>query len=199
MKKKKNQAGFTLGEMLVAVLIMLMASTILVSGIPAAKNAYEKVVLASNAQALLSTTIAALRDELGTATDIKKLTSSDTGTYLSYYSADIGSRSQLFLEETDGKKIIKLREFAQDENLSDFGIISTNASKAEARPLLTNAASSGDVMYVTFDIDNVTIANDSVTIPGLKVCSKNNEGLVLADLGEGSEGLTIKTYTEIAE
>ena len=68
MKKiiyRKHHAihGFTLAETLLAVLILLMVSSIVAAGIPSARRAYEKVVLASNAEVLLSTTITTLRHE----------------------------------------------------------------------------------------------------------------------------------------
>ena len=56
-KKLHSSKAFTLAETLLAVLILLMVSTIVATGIPVARNAYEKVVLASNAEVLLSTTI----------------------------------------------------------------------------------------------------------------------------------------------
>ena len=56
-KRYCNTHGFTLGETLLAVLIMLLAASIMVSGIPAARAAYEKVVLSSNAEVLLSTAV----------------------------------------------------------------------------------------------------------------------------------------------
>ena len=68
-KKIRDAHGFTLAETLLAVLILLMVSGIVAAGIPVAKKAYEKVVLAADAQLLLSTTVAELRDEIGTAWD----------------------------------------------------------------------------------------------------------------------------------
>ena len=64
---KDNQRGFSLAETLMAVLILLMVSEIVVVGIPSAASALSKIVDASNAQLLLSTTITKLRDELSTA------------------------------------------------------------------------------------------------------------------------------------
>ena len=54
-RKLRSNKGFTLAETLLAVLILLLVSTIVATGIPAARNAYEKVVEASNAQAVLAT------------------------------------------------------------------------------------------------------------------------------------------------
>ena len=70
-KRKREKAGFTLSETLIAILILLMVSAIVAGAIPAASNVYVKTVDAANAQLLLSTTMTVLRDELGTATSIK--------------------------------------------------------------------------------------------------------------------------------
>lgn len=100
MKRKGKlyrNSGFTLAETLLAVLILLMVSTIVATGVPVAKNAYEKVVLGSNAQVLLSNAISALRYELGTARDI-----SIDGTTVTYISADTGAQSRLSINGTEG-------------------------------------------------------------------------------------------------
>jgi len=76
--------------------------------VPVARNAYEKVVVAANAQLLLSTTATALRDELGSAWDVKineATTTNDDGTTkveksVSYFSADTGALSELYKDST---------------------------------------------------------------------------------------------------
>ena len=86
----RNRKGFTLAETLLAVLILLLVSSIVAAGVPAARQAYEKVVLASNAELMLSTAVATLRDELGTAWDVQQVTGGVT-----YFSADTTNRSKL--------------------------------------------------------------------------------------------------------
>ena len=70
-KKLKSRAGFTLAETLLAVAILMLVSVIVATGIPVARKAYEKVVLSSNAETMLTTAISSLRNELGTAAEIK--------------------------------------------------------------------------------------------------------------------------------
>ena len=89
-KRKKNRAGFSLAETLIAILILLMVSAIVAGAIPAASNVYAKTVDAANAQVLLSTVITVLRDELSTATNI-----SATGTTVEYIN---GSYRRLVLQ-----------------------------------------------------------------------------------------------------
>ena len=81
VKLNKFSSGFSLAETLVALLIVLMVSSILVAGLPAAFQAYSKVVDGANAQVLLSTGATRIRDELGFATDVYYMVSTDKGAY----------------------------------------------------------------------------------------------------------------------
>ena len=183
MRKLKERAGFTLAEMLLATLILLLVSSIVVAGIPAAKNAYEKVVLGSNAQILLSTTAAALRDELGTAWDVK----TDGTEELLYFSADTGAVSSLYI---DGKMIM-LQEFAGMED------IDSSMHTGTARPLVSEAAATSD-LYVTYD--SVSYDDSGIVIfSGLKVCRSSNDA-VIAGMGDESGGsLTIRVFSVVPE
>ena len=63
MKKKfmrSGQKGFTLSETLFAMLILLMVTSIVATGIPIAGRALKNAVDASHGQVLLSTTMTAL-------------------------------------------------------------------------------------------------------------------------------------------
>ena len=61
---KQNRKGFTLTETLMAVLILVLASVVMVTGITAAIRAYQNMVDKANAQTLLSTTMTELRQVL---------------------------------------------------------------------------------------------------------------------------------------
>ncbi|MBE6994620.1 MAG: type II secretion system protein [Ruminococcaceae bacterium] len=67
MKRLNSRTGFTLAEVLITVLILLMITAVVAGGMPVAANAYYKVVDAANAQVLLSTAMTELRDQLGLA------------------------------------------------------------------------------------------------------------------------------------
>lgn len=119
-RKLNNKSGFSLAEMLMAVLILLMVSSIVATGIPVVKNAYEKVVLASNAEVLLSTAISSLRNELGTAQSIETpaTESADTakdGTIVSYYSMARRVTSRVYVSNGDIKEIKINRYYSSDE------------------------------------------------------------------------------------
>ena len=68
--KLHTRSGFSLAELMITILILLMVAGIIAAGIPAAKEAYVKVVDAANAHVLLSTTMSGLRGELSTAESV---------------------------------------------------------------------------------------------------------------------------------
>lgn len=91
----RRRGGFSLSETLVAVLILLMVSAVVAGGIPVAANVYRKVVDTANAQVLLSTSMTALRDELGTATEIV----APAGATSAAYTAGSGIQSRISLSD----------------------------------------------------------------------------------------------------
>lgn len=139
MRKLRNRSGFTLAEMMMTVLILLLVSLIVATGMPAAKNAYTRVVLNSNAQVLLSTTVDALRDELGTAWGIEN-EATDTTT-IKYFSANTGNVRKLYVNKD---KEIMVQDYVTATDL----LLGNKAS--EGRALLSSAAKS-DKLHVTYD------------------------------------------------
>lgn len=71
-------------ETMAALLIFVVLSAVVTAGIPVAFRTYQQVVNGSNAELALSTTTAALRDELGMAAAVTK----DDGGAAFYQSAD---------------------------------------------------------------------------------------------------------------
>ena len=92
INRLKANAGFTLAETLVTILILLMVTSVVAGGIPSAVTAYSKAVDAANAQVLISTTVNALRGELSTAKDVHL-----NGNDVIYISPDTGSKTKLYL------------------------------------------------------------------------------------------------------
>ena len=70
-KKLHNKFGFTLVETLTVCIILLLVSLVVATGMPAAKNAYDRAIEAANAHVLLSTAANTLRSQLGTAQDVE--------------------------------------------------------------------------------------------------------------------------------
>lgn len=173
-KKFKSRLGFSLGETLLAVLILLMVSTIMTAGIPAARNAYEKVVLTSNAEVLLSTTITTLRNELGTAQDVKKpanKTGEILNSVITYYNPTRGASSKLYVADggENDKKIMFQRYYSEDGLSMDYA----------ATPLVSPKTSTQD-LYVTYG--SVSYNNGIVTFSDLKVNRASGpEGLASRD------------------
>lgn len=179
-QKLKSQRGFTLAETLLAVLILLLVSVIVANGMPAATNAYRKMVLAANAQSLMSTTVAALKDELGTAWDV---TVADNA--ITYFSADTGNRTTLKYDAG----AIKITEY-----ISTDGFNVDNASKGKERQLtpeetMTQELSiSYDTVTYTY---NVVLNYGAVEFKGLKVTPKDKTEPVIAQM----DSLTIRVIT----
>ncbi len=186
MKKRKvhRESGFTLAETLLATLILLMVSAIVATGVPVAKNAYEKVVLASNADVLLSTTISSLRNELGSAQDVEKVESEsgtsesgeegsteegEAGTILTYYNATRGASSKLYVDSTDHQGIMFQRYYSKDGLSKSY----------EASRLVSAETSTGD-LYVTYD--SVEYEDGIITFNNLSVNRESGaEGLAKRD------------------
>lgn len=161
MKKRKRargRGGFTLAETLLAVLILLMVSAITAAGIPAAKNAYEKVVLGANARILLSTSLTALRDELGTARDVEV-----SGNTVSYYSAKTHANSQIYLD-TDPPAIM-VRDYV---GLEGSVIDPAGGTAQTTRRLVSDKAATRD-LYVTYGSVTLNADKSMVTFSNVEV------------------------------
>ena len=181
-QKLKNQTGFTLAETLLAVLILLLVSVIVANGMPAATNAYRKTVLAANAQSLMSTTVAALRDELGTAWGVSVADDAVT-----YYSADTGNRTILKKDNSTGTITIT-------EYVSTDGLNVDVASQGKERQL-TPEQTMAKELSISYDTVTYTYNSASnygvVEFGGLKVTPKGKTEPVIAQM----ESLTIRVIT----
>ncbi len=131
-KKRRNRAGFSLAETLIAILILLMVSSIVAGAIPTAATVYTKTVDAANAQILLSTVVTVLRDELSTATDISIPSG---GAEIVYVNGNDGHR-KLVLHAT-GSSTESIMLYIGSIDLTT-GSITYNS----ARPLVSDAAAS---------------------------------------------------------
>ncbi|MBQ6361197.1 MAG: type II secretion system protein [Lachnospiraceae bacterium] len=163
-KKIRGSRGFTLVEALTAILIMLMASSIVVAGIPAARSAYEKVVIASNAEVLLSTTITALRNELGTAAEIandKDNSGNANEKTLLYLNRQTGVFSKIYTDTEGEQPAVMLQRYIDPD-----GKPKSNAP--ESRQLISKEASTAD-LYVTYDKVSFDENSGIITFTNLKV------------------------------
>lgn len=150
LNKVKNKKAFTIAETLVAILIMLMVSSILVTGIPAAKDAYEKVFVRSNAEVALSTAVYALRTEMAGARDVKV-----KGSSVQYLNGTYGSQSKIYM---GSNKIMYQR----------YALVGDEDSTEGAQPLVSKSASDG--MYIKYD--GVSKGDGYITFKKLGVYKK---------------------------
>lgn len=188
LNKLREKNAFTLAETLITVLILLMVSAVVAGGVPAAANAYRKAVDAANAYSLLSTTINALRDELSTAWNVS--VSENT---ITYYSSDTGSQSTISVSGND----IILQQYNDWSN--EYLDSTSNVSKPDARPLVTDAAKIKGKLSVTYS--GVTFDEDAgiITFTGLGV--SNNETtsgqpiVKMPDINGKTSALQIKVIT----
>ena len=174
MKQKlRSSGGFTLVETLLSVLIMLLVTTIMMMGIPAAASSYERVVRASNAEVLLSTAVTALRNELGTAQDIE---TSGTTTII-YYSPTRGASSMIYLDNDQEDYGIMLQRYYFDA--SDYTMTDGIVPAAEQMVPYTgiDRQSRIDDLYVTFASVTYNETTGIVTINDLSVKRVSGDGV----------------------
>ena len=173
-KKLNSRVGFTLAETMLAVLILLLVSMIVANGMPVARTAYEKVVLTSNAETLLTTAVSALRNELGTAWKVEPR----TGGGVTYFNASTGSRSELYVESNT----IKILDYAKATDLDALLGTNQNMTAPTSRDLVFQGKDER-LGKLTLQAGSIVLnkADKTVTINGLKVFSASN--VELASLG----------------
>ena len=164
--RRRDRRGFTLAETLLAVMILLMVSSIVATGIPVAKNVYEKVVLSANSETTLSTAVMALRNELGTARDISKITVNGQQGLL-YFRSETGYYSIIYNDPDEGIILKK--------GVTDQGAEIENVTIQPERLIRENTATKYQVRF-----DSIDYSDSQVIVYNLQVV-KN--GSVLAEIG----------------
>ena len=157
---RRGRRGFTIAETLVAVLILLMVSSVVAAGIPAAKSAFEKVVVGANAEILLSTTVASLRDQLAAA---DRVMVEEDGKTLNYYSNDSGIHARIFPDEEAGA--IMIQEY--------IGYGGGAEGSGAVRKLVTGAAATESLVI---RYESASCEGQIVTIRGLAVRKDPKKG-----------------------
>ena len=179
------RGGFSLAETLLAVLILLLVSVIVATGMPAATNAYNKVILGANAKTMLSTAVTALHDEIGTAWKVepgKKDDGTADSTKLSYFNASTGAKSTISLD-ADGNNAIQIQDYLPlgSDLIHDEGV--ANFKTGEPRHLVADSTAG---MYVTYTSVSYEESEGIVTIEGLKVCKNDADNTVLVQFSGGN-------------
>ncbi len=166
----KNRKGFSLAETLLAILILLLVSTIVATGVPVARDAYEKVVLSANAQTMLASAVSALREELGTAWDVK--CDPENANAIVYYSASTGARTRLCLGAYKVGSEKPTDAILVQDNYIESSLLPTDSGTAlgKARLLVQDSDKGGvAALYATCDPIAYTNGDKSVTINNLVV------------------------------
>lgn len=104
-KKLKSQQGFSVVEMLMAILILILTLSFIGGGVTVIKDAYLKITLRTEAHTLLSTIITAVSNELQSANDVKKIEEARENIYWSFYNIERGYR--MYFENTNNNIYIK--------------------------------------------------------------------------------------------
>ena len=177
MKKKtsankkviRDIRGFTLSEALVTVIILLLVSAIVAAGVPAAANAYRKVVITSNAEVIRSTTMSALRNELATSKDVR--ISGENGSKIFFYNEAYGSMSEISLGKKDEEEGVIEGEIMYQRYAKDGLIVTNDNATADAKPLVPDK-----YVYPSFTSVSYNDETGVVTFHGLVVKRiSNNE------------------------
>lgn len=109
MKKLKSQHGFSLSEMMLAVLIIALTMGFIGGGITVVKDAYLRITLRAEAQTLLSTAVSAISVELRNADEIQEqILESGESTYWTFYNVQRGYR--IYFENTQKNIYIRTVE-----------------------------------------------------------------------------------------
>ena len=164
MKKRcKDRRGFTIGEMMMAVLILVIITGLVAGGLPLAGRVYKQVVDSANAQLLLGSTMTLLRNELETAKSVP--TPSGTN-QIQYTSTSTGYTTIFWTAENadDADDGIWIAPY-QQEQVNGEGNVSYTGTNYE-RPLVSRA---GANLNLHTEFSSWTYANGVFTIKGLVV------------------------------
>lgn len=165
-RKLRSIKGFSLTELLAAVLILSMVSSVVAGGIPVARDAYEKVTLSANAQVMLSTAITALRNELSTASDIQSV----DGTKIEYYSAAIKNQSAIGIES--GGIMLTLYSRSSEETQIKKKLVSDSVGAEKPGK---------ERLFVTYNSISPPV-NGVITVTGLEVLDSKQANKPLAHM-----------------
>ena len=157
-------SGFTLTEMLVTLLIMVLASTLLATGVPVAIDTYQKTVNSANAQVAMSTTITVLRSEYGLSPKVmSRGVGADTEVY---YMTEEGLWAIIRNPKGDEtykglvKEYVKTDSYGNPDpsnSLGTYPLVPDAAFKGANRPLELRVASIAEA------VGKVSVTNLSVT------------------------------------
>ena len=160
-RRLTDSRGFTLAELLMVILILLLVSTVVATGVPAAVNAYQKVVDSANAQLLLSTTVSSLRRELSLAGEV----GTDGSNGVEYY---INGQGQKLTVSDDDFTIEAKFILTSDEDGIKRTWLIDNEGKEIIPKAITLAGRGNDIRMVP-KFDSLTYENGFFTVEKLQI------------------------------
>ena len=160
-RRLTDSRGFTLAELLMVILILLLVSTVVATGVPAAVNAYQKVVESANAQHLLSTTVSSLRRELSLAGEV----GTDGSNGVEYY---INGQGQKLTVSDDDLTIEAKFILTSDEDGIKRTWLIDNEGKEIIPKAITLAGRGNDIRMVP-KFDSLTYENGFFTVKKLQI------------------------------
>ena len=152
LNKKKN-AGFTLAEVLVACIIIVLLTAVGARGISTAAHAYFNVIDRANASTLLSTSLSELRNELSVATNV----SIDDNSIV-YRSGRSGNESKI-KNGTDDSGIV-VSEFVNNTNYFDRLLVTSQAATEKLHCEYESVSYADGVII----INNISVIKDDKTL-----------------------------------
>ena len=176
----------SLAEMMLALLILLIVTSIMTNGMSTVQNVYKTLITGANAQVVLTTAINSLRNELDTAREVTV-----NGNEITYFNYAIGAYSRISLDEKNRNNIIVEPYLKWDEKNEKYVSIDKSIPPA---PLVSNEAADG-VLYVTYD--SVTYQRpDMITFENLRVCNGGIDLVSIKDTENGGFSIKIITPSE---
>lgn len=134
--KLRSQAGFSLAELLLAMLLVAMLTGLVGGGSTVVRTAWEKVVLRADAQTVLSMALHAVTAELEAADEVK-VEGEGESKKITFYHVQRGYRVQLLNETSSG---------------NNKSIYVVPVSTTEGVPILTEKAITKDLTLEMSDL-----------------------------------------------
>ena len=177
---KRNNKGFSLAEMLMAILILLLATGLIAAGIPSAIRTYRKVMDTVDGQIFMSTTMTCLRDELDSARDIEIKDNT-----IKYIDANGFSCTMKLIteddESNDEKGIFIVRKNPFKTGASYVGVNGAYSNEEVDIPLVSKSAADYR-FYAQFS--SVTKSGSTITFANLKTIDSSAGKKEIIDVGD---------------
>ena len=164
MKKLRNEGGYTLSELLVAIIILVLVSSCMTLGINLAGKSLNQTVLNSRAEALAETLEELISDELRYAEDVVN----SGGELASFTSISRGENASYLVK--NGKAYIKTVQKGKTEeasvlgysaypdgvNVSTLSVRITDAGIFRVTLKLKKAGDTAELRSASFDVKPLT-------------------------------------------